>query len=184
MKFKEYQALAIKIADLFNEMDQQNNQFANSSNLSCSTTCGGICCKSNTVEVSPIDLIPLVIEIITNNEQDKILPKLYLNHNNHCVLWHEGKCSIYKNRPVLCRLFGVSAIFNKKDETTLSICSYIKKENETDIIKNIEMAPNIVTYAAKVNNLLPEWDSTAKPINQSLIYAIERILNSYYWENY
>lgn len=184
MKFKDYKNIANKIYQLYDEMDKINSKFSKLSNLSCSNTCGGICCQSNEVEVSPVDLIPLALEIIEKNEHEEMLPKLYLDQNNHCFFWKQGKCSIYKNRAVLCRLFGTSAVFNKNGALDLSICSYIKQENKINL-QNIDFneAPNIVTYSTKINNLMPEWDSRTRPFNQALIYTLERILNSYYWEN-
>lgn len=180
MKLLEYVSISNKIKDLYSKMDKENDFFSKTFNIQCSNSCLGICCSSKDVQVSPIDLIPLALEIIGKNEQESIIKELEDNKDNHCIFWKLGKCSVYENRATLCRLFGFSGVYNKDHKQTLSICSYITKPMDLDASK----APNLVDYSTQINNLMPSWDNRTKPFNQALLYALKTIINEICWENY
>jgi Fe-S-cluster containining protein len=183
MKFSEYQAVSVQIEQLYLKMDKENDAFSKNSNLRCVSTCGGVCCSNKDVEVSPADLIPLVISLIKNNNLEEYLVKAEKDKNEACLFFKEGKCSIYPYRATLCRLFGYSSVYNKKGQKTLSVCSYIKQATKELVCPVItESAPNLVDYSLKVNNFLPAWDVNPLPFNQAFLYAAERVYSSFLYE--
>ena len=180
MKIKEYQDIASQIKDLYTLMDKENDKFSKLSGLSCVSTCNGVCCSNKDVAVPPVDLIPLALELIAQNNYLQYLTE---TSDTACFFFKNGKCSVYQNRATLCRLFAYSSVYNKNGQKQLSVCSYIKEKNTISIDQDlINQAANIVDWSAKITNLLPNWDSSCKPFNQSLRYALEKILLSYQYE--
>lgn len=183
MNIKEYKQVSEIIERYYEEMDKENIEFQKKFQLSCVSSCAGVCCKSNEVSVSPIDLIPLALELAESEQIRDIVDQLMAAKNSSCFFWKNGLCDVYKKRAILCRLFGVSGVFDKHGNKRLSVCSYIKNEMEiAKAVENAQYAPNIVLWSNKVNNLLPSWDSSVKPFNQALLYALDKILIAKYYE--
>ena len=174
MNLSEYNDIAIKIKDIYREIDEKMSIYLKENNIGCSSCCGGCCCNSTTVEVSPIDLIPLALSLI--NSEKEILDKINQNLDKPCMFWIGQKCTVYENRAILCRMFGVCSVYNKEHKESISICEYINKKELSNY------PPNIVDYSSKITNLVPSWDSRTRPFNESLKYAIEKILNSVSYE--
>lgn len=183
MKFNEYEKVATSIEKLYAKMDKQNDDFARMSGLGCVSTCGGVCCANKEVEVSPVDLIPLVVSLIKNNSLDSYLQTAQQEQSQACLFFKQGKCSIYPVRATLCRLFGYSSVYDKTGAKTLAICSLIKEANCKEVCPvQVEAAPNLVDYAQQVNACFAGWDTNARPFNQAFIYAAERIYSAYLYE--
>lgn len=180
MNLKEYKAIATQIKELYSQMDKENNQFSIESGIKCVSSCGGVCCSNKDVAVPPVDLIPLAIQLIEDNDY---LSYLADNSDQACLFFQNGRCSVYENRATLCRLFAFSSVYNKKGQKTLSVCSFIKEENNTEVTQELtDKAANIVDWSSKVTNLVPGWDNSCRPFNEALKYALEKILNSYQYE--
>lgn len=177
MSYLYYKTIANQISELFKKMDLENDNFSNISGLKCVSTCNGKCCTNKNVEVSPIDLIPLVVSLIESDEIDDAILLAKEKEDEHCLFFKMGRCSKYSNRPTLCRLFGVSSIYNKHKEKVLSTCSLIKEDTSfkdpCPVIKNT--APNLVDWSQRVRNLLPHWEQSTLPFNKALLYAADRI---------
>jgi len=65
--------------------------------------CRGGCCKRLSVEVYSNDNVPLDFLIVRNKS---FYMRKSKDHRT-CIALIEGKCSIYKNRPQVCRDFCV-----------------------------------------------------------------------------
>lgn len=172
-----YRAVAKEIKALYTEMDKVNDTFSKLSGLSCVSSCAGVCCKNSDVEVSPIDLLPLVLELFDQNQLEAMYALAKESANEACMFHKQGKCSIYSNRATLCRLFSYASVYDKAHKLQLSVCSWIKAEQNTNICPLIvEQAANLPNWSQKVRNLLPSWDQSTMPFNQAFIYAAERYL--------
>lgn len=183
MKISEYKEIATKIKEIYKEVDNKNTQFSKKYNIACSTTCLGVCCKDKNVSVSPIDLIPLALDIIENGQEQEMLAKLKESKNEGCVFFKNGRCSVYENRAMLCRGFGYSQLRDKNKKAVLSVCSEISKNYSHPIAKhNAHEALNLVDSCTQIKQLKPEWGHLELPFNQSLQFCLENILNSYYYE--
>jgi len=180
MNFNDYKNVAVEINNVYQQMDIDNEKFSKKFNIKCVSTCNGNCCSKVDVEVSPVDLIPLVLNLIDQNKAEAILVDLFARINDHCLFYSNGRCSIYNDRATLCRLFGNTAIFDKMHQNNLSICREIANQYSHPIAKaNANQAPNLVIYTQKINNLVPSWDSTPRSFNKALLYAINKIYTAY-----
>lgn len=184
MNLKEYQSIANQIGKLYSEMDKENDAFSKTSGLQCVSTCGGVCCQNKSVAVPPADLLPLALEIIKENRSEEVLMKLNEEQDQACMFYKLGKCSVYQNRATLCRLFAFSSVYNKQGQKTLSVCSYIKENQNTEFDQEtINKSANIVDWSIQVSSLLPNWDSSCLPFNKALKYALEKVILSTQYES-
>lgn len=173
----DYREVAKKVKDLYLAMDTINDSFSKMSGLSCVSSCSGICCKNSEVEVSPIDLLPLVIELADKAQLEQTLELAKEKTDEACMFHLSGKCSVYDNRATLCRLFGYASVYDKSHKLQLSICSWIKSEHEVPVCPLlIQQAANLPNWSQQVRNLLPSWEQGTMPFNQAFIYASERYL--------
>ena len=183
MNKKEYQDISIKILNLFKEMDEINNNFSKKYDISCVSTCNGQCCLKKDVEVNPVELLPLVIDLYEKNEIFQFYNEAKNKENEHCLFFKNGKCSIYEKRTVLCRLFAFASIYNRKKEKTLSICSQIKENKTFNFTQSeIDESANIVDFSSKIATLLPNWNNNPMSLNKAFIYATEQYLSSVQYE--
>jgi Fe-S-cluster containining protein len=75
--------------------------------------CKGKCCVG-LIEVVSGDIMYHNISFTTEAPNDSIKPRSYdrimrTNSQNQCVALVDGKCSIYTNRPQICRVFKVQS---------------------------------------------------------------------------
>lgn len=182
MKYQDYIEKANQINEIYSQMDRENEKFAKKFNIGC-VSCSGQCCQKKELEVSPADLIPLVVKLIKEGTIESIITDLSSKIDTNCIFHINGRCSAYQNRATLCRLFGHVAIFDKAHQNTLSICKEITNEYSHPIARaNASQAPNIVNYSQKICNLMPGWDSAPISFNKALNYAINRVYTSYLYE--
>lgn len=97
----------------------------------------------------------------------------------------EGFCTDYKNRPLICRLFGFSAMLNKNHKPVLVTCKIIKEsdpvnyENAVVSIENGGYVPVISNYFSQLRNIDPDLGTKMLTINLAMVKAIEVVLNYY-----
>ena len=105
------------IASYYDSIEHAFDEFTQKAHISCPHDCGE-CCKGFTPPVTSSEA--LIIAAYTYFVQDRdVRPLMNFTKNNiscpFCDLNREGgKCSIYKVRPLLCRLFGASATRTKR----------------------------------------------------------------------
>src|SRR3989338_188376 len=102
---------------LYSKLDKDIEQFSFTVGLKCASGCGR-CCKNPHVETTVLELQPVAIELFRKNEADQWVNKaVEAAGQGRCVFYKpdplipsNGRCSVYPLRPLVCRLFGFSAI--------------------------------------------------------------------------
>lgn len=182
--FPEIQSLL----DLYQEIDVKLEKFKKETNLNCVKGCGECChIPSERIEVTMVEFIPLSLQLWETGEAELFLEKVYrITQEEPCVFYrrdayrNEGHCSIYLWRPLICRLFGFSAIEDKYGQPKIVICSVLKK-NKPEIAEEINMrlerreleVPINSYYAKRVALLPPLYNKKLLPINEAIKRAIE-----------
>jgi uncharacterized protein len=173
----DYNGLSLKIIELYNKMSDESQAFSEKNGVSCVSGCGD-CCSNPDVYCSPTEMIPMALDIIEKDDQNRVLLILKETKKENCILWSEKRCSKYGTRPTICRLFGWTKVNDKSGKKRLSICGKIK-ENLSPLRGPIpvEEAPSISYWSEKITELNPSFNlSGLYPINRSLLIAIETIL--------
>lgn len=85
--------------------------------LACKMGCD-LCCMD--YSIFPIEFYSIAMELKKNKFQP-VLPSV--NNNSSCIFLHNHACSIYAERPVICRTHGLPLLYmNDNEEWELSAC--------------------------------------------------------------
>ena len=158
-KFKE---LSDSVKDLYQEMDTESQSYSLNNKVSCPKKCDH-CCKNSEVSSTPLEMLPLALELIKNNQTD-------LDWTKTTCLFNNQGCQVYNYRPTVCRLFGWVKV-SAKEGSRLSICPKVSSNQVLE-----PNAPDIEQWSRKIKELDPNLGSDLHPINQSLKIMIEKIL--------
>lgn len=124
-----------EIQTLLSFFEKEGKRFAEAqreTGMHCPPGCGA-CCINPAVEVSPLEMLPMAYALLEQGKAESLLDQL----NNHptfaCPVYEsqtdnpkKGRCTQYETRPLLCRLFGVSARRDKYDELEMMLCRELK----------------------------------------------------------
>jgi len=177
-----------KTMALYNELDRGIYLFKKHTGLRCPSLCG-FCCNSTKVETTVLEMLPIAAMLWSQKKAESSLKaideKPYLSA---CIFYKSesnrtlnGRCSVYSIRPMICRLFGFSAITNKHGKNRLVTCSIIRKsnpqqcENAQRLVSLGLQAPKMTDFSFKAFNINPDLMQRQVPINQAAKEAIERV---------
>ncbi len=178
------------VEKLFYQLEQESTHFQQSSGLSCISGCGKCCTYSN-IEASPLEFLPWAFHLFLNGEAEKILNTLNATTSVTCFIYKslafadQGRCSSYKYRGLICRLFGFAANTDKFGNLRLATCRIIKESqaenyNSTiEAIKNGLYIPVFTEYYMQLNQIDFHLGNIILPVNKALKMALEEVLHYY-----
>ena len=178
------------VESLFYQLEQESAQFEQSSGISCVSGCGK-CCTNPNVEASPLEFLPWAFNLFLNGEAEKTLIILKETHSSTCLIYKplsiidQGRCSNYKYRGLICRLFGFAANTDKYGSLRLATCKIIK-EGQTNnynsaaeaITKGLHV-PVFTEYYMQLNQIDFHLGNIILPVNKALKMALEEVLQYY-----
>ena len=167
---------------LFAEMSDSFSSYQNSTGWNCLSNCGR-CCLNPEIEASLHEMIPMALAIYDEGKLDEWVDKLQTTNQDYCLAYlpgskeGEGKCSRYDQRPSVCRMFGVAGYKNKRNETTLSICKFIKEKYNTTQSPDFDShkPPQMTEWSFKLASIDQKLIQDRMPINQALMKALEKV---------
>jgi len=178
------------VESLFSKLEQETAQFEQSSGLSCVSGCGK-CCTYPNVEASPIEFLPWAFHLFLNGEAEKTIIQLNKTQRSTCLIYkpfsiiNQGRCSNYKYRGLICRLFGFAANTDKYGNLRLATCKIIKEgqaENYNSTAEAINKGlyvPVFTEYYMQLNQIDFNLGNIILPINKALKMALEEVLQYY-----
>lgn len=175
MDIKEF---SLQLQNLYEEMGKTFRDFQTSSGLTCLSGCSE-CCLNPEVEATPLEMIPMALKIIELGLIDQIYQELENSEGLPCIVLKNGKCSLYEQRPSLCRLFGASGFIDKNGKTSLSLCKLIKKD-KPQLAENLSSFPPTETpimanWSRILSTLHPELNKNRQQINVALKMALDQV---------
>lgn len=178
------------IENLFNKLEEETSLFQKKSGIGCVSGCGKCCTYSN-VEASPLEFLPWAFHLFLNGEAENTLTKLNETESLTCIIYkplsviNQGRCSDYKYRGLICRLFGAAANTDKYGNLRMATCSIIK-EGQADNYNSTAEAitkglyvPIFTDYYMQLNQIDFHLGNKILPINKALKMAIEEVLQYY-----
>jgi uncharacterized protein len=133
-----------ELVDLYDTIDEKVNVLSKQTGIACKKFCS-TCCEtpSTNIETTIFEMMPLCLDLWQTNMAENILNRISsTDPAGQCIFYTSGKlhdgvgyCSIYKYRPLVCRLFGFSAVIKKNNEIDIFACSIIKKNFISEISK-------------------------------------------------
>ena len=176
------------LLDLYREVDMATEKFKKEGKVDCLASCRE-CCRTAAanIEVSVFEFLPLSIHLWQTGKAEFWLAKaaeaapdspcVLLNGN--ALLQPAGGCRFYAWRPLLCRLFGFSAVEDKYGRPVISLCRKINQANpglrerlQTLVERGLPVPINS-HYARRVSLLNPALAQTRYSINKALLLALE-----------
>jgi Fe-S-cluster containining protein len=148
---RRVEAVYGEIATTFSAYQQQRG-------LNCRSGCGE-CCLQPTIEATELEMLPLALHLFDQGKAEQTLTQLEeLTEPQGCFFYQklsfdgkQGQCSVYQQRPSICRLFGASGYRDKQGKTSLSVCKVIKTDRPLPYQQHL-------------------------PVNDALQQALERVL--------
>ena len=150
-----------KIRNIYNRLEKKQISFCNEFNIHCKEGCGE-CCEHFTPDITEIEALFLAYGLIKENKDQDIINLLDSKEesDNYCPLYNKDSvyhCSVYKWRPLICRLFGASASKDKNGNPTFRKCKWnteghdITKEEFEEMID--EYKPGIAAYQSLIDDV-------------------------------
>lgn len=178
------------VEKLYHQLEQESAQFELSSEIHCIASCG-ICCTYPSIEASPLEFFPWAFHLFLKGEAEEMLHQLNKSSSHTCHVYkalvtsNKGRCRDYKDRGLICRLFGSAANTNKYGKLQLVTCKIIKEEQDEKYQKTAvaitEGLPISVftEYYMQLNNIDFHLGNMMLPINKALKMALEEVLRYY-----
>jgi len=180
MNIREF---SYNLQKLHEEITDTFSSFQSSTGWNCLSSCGR-CCITPDIEVAPLEMIPMALAIYDEGKLDEWIEKITSTDKSSCIALipgqneGEGKCGRYKERPGLCRMFGVSGFLDKNNQVNLSICKFIKAHYVTTNIPekiNQNEIPIMTNWSSKISTLDHGLGQKKLPINLALLVALEKV---------
>lgn len=173
---------------LYREVDVVTDEFKRRGKVDCLGSCRE-CCRTSAanIEVSLFEFLPLSIHLWQTGKAEFWLARAAetapdspcVLFNDNSLLQPQGGCRFYAWRPLICRLFGFSAVENKYGLPVVSLCRRIKEKNPglreklQQLVNDGLPAPVNSYYARRVSLLNPALGQTRYPINKAFLLALE-----------
>ena len=179
-----------RVLELYEEIDRHCLSFQLESGLRCLDGCGS-CCDSLKVESTPVVMLPAAAELFRRGELEAWHERLVTGEYDglRCVFYSpaplfpsNGHCSMYAQRPTICRLFGFSAVMNKKGLVEFGACRQLKTavpDLFVHIGEKIHQGLNIPIlsqYAMQVFGLDATGKNRLMSINQAFRLAVAKFV--------
>jgi len=118
----------MRIKACYGKLERRQKEFCACFNIHCTENCGS-CCEHFSPDVTAIEADFLAYGLIKEGKEDIVLElvKSKPDAEEHCPLYIKNSvhhCSVYKWRPLICRLFGAAASKNKNGEPTFRKCKW------------------------------------------------------------
>ncbi|MGP1385637.1 MAG: YkgJ family cysteine cluster protein [Thainema sp.] len=187
--------VSASLTQLYQDVNAQIASFQAATGLQCPPGCGQ-CCENPEVESSPLEMVPMALELIRRGDAAAWLEQADIaGVPSRCVFYQpdehvagNGRCQMYMWRPSICRLFGFAAVTDKLGTPKLAAC-FKHKQVYPDQVAMAQVAianglpvPQFADWQTQIANVDPHWGYQRMPINQALKIAIERVSLSLAYE--
>ena len=174
---------------VYARLDKEIASMQQSSGIHCLSGCGE-CCKKPDIECTPLEFLPLALELFDEGRAEQAWEELQNNSQSLCYVFRPhitnfgGMCNAYPNRGLICRLFGFTARTNKEGQRELVTCKFIKQEQAEDYDQLVEdlkagkKIPVMSEYYTRLTSIDPTL-AEFYPINQAIQKALEVVMHYY-----
>jgi Fe-S-cluster containining protein len=177
-----------EVTKLYYILDAEIHRFKKESGLKCLRSCSR-CCNPR-VHAALLEFLPLAYWLYKKKLAHDWLIKLNEpGEDANCPLLrfpvhrgNAGRCTAYKFRPLVCRLFGFSSILDKNQQSIFVTCRIIKtlsRENYLKTVRSLDTrirAPIMKNYYMMLYSIDPVTVQTQYPLKTALRLALEMVL--------
>ena len=182
-KFKDtsiYEELK-KIEEIYLDLESKQDIFCNTFNVHCLKGCG-TCCEHFIPDVYSVEARYLAYGIIKEGRTEEVKNKIsnWDKNSEYCPLYDFNSnyhCTVYKYRPLICRLFGATASKNKDGLPCFRKCKYNYQGidlSPDDLSKNKDAVICMSDYAMMMKEFSQD-ESTKDLLPDALIKEIDKL---------
>ncbi|MFC4872259.1 YkgJ family cysteine cluster protein [Negadavirga shengliensis] len=185
---------SLEVQGIFEELEVEARQFLEKSQLQCLAGCGR-CCTKPDIFATVLEFLPMALHAYQNGSAYSLLETINNASNTDvCIIFKQmisandrGFCTDYRNRGLICRLFGQAARRDKNGNLELLTCKSIKEDKKDqymqaqNAINESLPVPISSHYYQRLHNIDPSLGHETFPINTALKKALEMVLM---YENY
>ena len=178
------------VEGLFHQLEQETNKFIKTTGIGCVSGCGKCCTYAN-IEASPLEFLPWAFHLFLNGQAQETLNILNKTTSKTCMVYkplaalNQGRCSHYKYRGLICRLFGFAANTDKYGNLRLATCKILKEgqsvkyKSTVDAIQKGLYVPVFTEYYMQLSQIDFNLGNKIVSVNIALKLAIEEVLQYY-----
>ncbi len=120
-----------KIRSIYRSLAAKQKKFCSSFDIHCVEGCGH-CCEHFIPDITPIEAEYLAFGLISEGLDTQVLEDIEKKRDDmkRCMFYKDAgpyHCTVYKWRPLICRLFGASASDNKEGRPVFRHCKWNKE---------------------------------------------------------
>lgn len=181
-----------QLEQVYAELEHSLRAFKAAGLFGCKTGCGACCTKPNAVWATVGELLPMAWKIYQEGRLEAVCQQLaqHLSSSTVCPVYKAsgaaegmGQCGSYKERPMVCRLFGSAVQHTRDGDLAVLACGWQRAEFAAAIF-NIETSspdhshetqalPVASDWSWRVQALMLEDSLRAEyPIHQALYEAL------------
>jgi Fe-S-cluster containining protein len=174
---------------IYQQIDREARTFVEKTALKCPECCGQCCyAPSSNIEATILEMMLPALELWRNGEALSVIDRISkISPDSHCIFFSpqkdpgSGRCSIYPNRALICRLFGIAGNLDKYKKIRFSPCLWMQKEMPDQAMRIRRMLKSgliilvFSTYRYRVLSLNPLLARELYPINTALALALQRV---------
>lgn len=188
--------LSRRVEAVYGEMADTFSGYQQASGLSCRSGCGE-CCTQPTIEATVLEMLPLALHLFDQGKAEQTLTQLEeLPEGSSCSFYQrlsfdgkQGQCSVYQQRPSICRVFGAAGYRDKLGQAALSVCKTIKADKAEKYQQHLIMLsgqppPMMMSAKEQVSELDYALGAKHYPINEAMRLALEKVLFKAYYSNF
>ena len=122
--YQEY----LKLESVYKDLDEKQEIFCNAFDVHCKKGCG-TCCEHFIPDIYNVEARFLALGIIHDDRVEEVRKKIeaFSDNQEYCPLYDfdsDYHCTVYKYRPLICRLFGATASKDKDGRPCFRHCKY------------------------------------------------------------
>jgi len=167
------------VKKLYGSLDRHLSAFKRRSGVQCASGCGECCMKEN-LHATVLEFLPAAYTLYLDHSCDQVLEKIGVENDPVCVFYNPfgeaGKCAVYNDRGLICRLFGFSGRTSKTGDRSFITCSVIrdtlKEKNPGPVL---DLAPDMSSYYLRLYGIDTDLSIRYMPVNQAVKQAIELV---------
>ncbi len=168
------------IQQLYSRLDHEQARFKEHFCINCKEGCG-TCCEHFNPDITTLEADYIAVGLIYAGRDEEVLRQLHEHAGwDHCPLYRPDNpfhCSIYALRPLVCRLFGASAVKDKNGKPTFRNCRWNEHTHELST-EELESAPDSLVlmgdYGLQLDELQIE-DTATYPLSEAIERSIYKI---------
>ena len=171
-----------RIRKVYEKLEKKQQKFASTFNITCKDGCG-TCCEHFNPNITEVEAEFLAYGLIVEGRDQEIYDALQVFDDNaeYCPLYNKydiyKHCTVYKWRPLVCRLFGYAASLDKDGNPVYRTCKYNDRNCDvsTEVLKKNKSSLVIMKDYGMMIEEIDSKKNRSNLLKEELLRAIDKV---------